>query len=97
MPETITSAISDRICRHMNEDHSDALVLYVQVFGEQSTAETAQLQAIDPEGMDLMAQIKEEHVPVRIKFDHTLKDAEDAHHTLIEMVKQARQMKNAGT
>ncbi|NES93575.1 MAG: heme iron utilization protein, partial [Okeania sp. SIO2B9] len=27
---------------------------------------------------------------IRIEFDHTLKDAEDAHHTLIDMLKQAR-------
>ncbi|WP_353735766.1 hypothetical protein [Okeania sp. SIO2B9] len=25
-----------------------------------------------------------------MEFDHTLKDAEDAHHTLIDMLKQAR-------
>ncbi|HAA29991.1 MAG TPA: heme iron utilization protein, partial [Cyanobacteria bacterium UBA8553] len=42
-------------------------------------------------GMDLNAQANGEAVTVRIEFDHVLKDAEDAHHTLIEMVKQARQ------
>ncbi len=40
--------------------------------------------------MNLSAQVAGETVPVRVEFDHTLKDAEDAHHTLIDMLKQAR-------
>jgi len=46
--------------------------------------------AIDAQGMDLKAQLNGEAVPVRIQFDHILADAEDAHHTLIDMLKQAR-------
>jgi putative heme iron utilization protein len=46
--------------------------------------------SIDAEGMNLKAQVNEEVVPIRIQFDHVLADAEDAHHTLIAMVKQAR-------
>ena len=92
MSEAITPAISDRICKHMNEDHGDALILYVQAFGNSPEAESAQMISIDPQGMNFSAQIKEETVPVRVEFDHTLKDAEDAHHTLIEMIKKARKM-----
>jgi putative heme iron utilization protein len=92
MSEAITPAISDRICQHMNEDHADAIVLYSKAFGSYFDTETAQMVSIDPQGMNLTAKIKGETVPVRIEFDHTLKDAEDAHHTLIEMVKQARKM-----
>jgi putative heme iron utilization protein len=40
--------------------------------------------------MDLTAQVNGEAIPVRIQFDHLLADAEDAHQTLIAMVKQAR-------
>ena len=94
MSETITPAISDRICKHMNEDHADAIVLYAQVFGNSPEAEAAEMISIDPQGMDLSAQIKGTTVPVRINFPRVLKDAEDAHYTLIDMVKQAR--KNAG-
>ncbi len=46
--------------------------------------------AIDSEGMDLTADVNGEAVPIRIQFDHVLADAEDAHQTLIAMVKQAR-------
>ncbi|ACK67970.1 conserved hypothetical protein [Rippkaea orientalis PCC 8801] len=90
MSEPITTTISDRICKHMNEDHSEAIVLYAKVFGNTPEAETAQMINIDPEGMNLSVQIKGETIPIRVTFDHPLKDAEDAHHTLIDMVKQAR-------
>ncbi|MDV3002135.1 MAG: hypothetical protein N5P05_003741 [Chroococcopsis gigantea SAG 12.99] len=90
MSETITPAISDRICAHMNQDHGDALVLYARVFGESPGTQSAQMISIDPQGMNLVASIEGESKPIRIQFDHTLESAEDAHHTLVDMIKQAR-------
>ncbi len=82
--------VSDRICKHMNDDHADAVLLYAQTFGNRKDATAARMVSIDPEGMNLEAQIEGSAVPVRVTFDRTLKDSEDAHHTLIDMVKQAR-------
>jgi putative heme iron utilization protein len=90
MSELISPAISDRICQHMNEDHGDAVTLYAKVFGNTPQAESATMVSIDPQGMNLEVQVATETIPVRVKFDRPLKDAEDAHHTLIDMVKQAR-------
>ena len=90
MSENFSDEISSRICNHMNEDHSDAVVLYAKTFGGVANATAAQMLSIDSEGMDLTAQVNGENVPVRIQFDRTLADAEDAHQTLIAMVKQAR-------
>ncbi len=90
MSEPITPAISDRICKHMNEDHSEAIALYARVYGNALETETATMNSIDPQGMNISAQITGKVVPVRVEFDHTLKDAEDAHHTLVAMIKQAR-------
>ncbi|RUT03522.1 heme iron utilization protein [Dulcicalothrix desertica PCC 7102] len=87
----ITIEVSSRICQHMNDDHSNAILLYAQAFGGLKEAQAAQMQAIDATGMDINAQVNGENVPVRINFDHVLQDSEDAHHTLIAMVKQARQ------
>ncbi|BDA67900.1 hypothetical protein RIVM261_025870 [Rivularia sp. IAM M-261] len=87
----ITIEVSSRICQHMNDDHSNAVLLYAQAFGGLKEAQAAQMQAIDATGMDINAQVNGENVPVRINFDHVLQDSEDAHHTLIAMVKQARQ------
>ena len=74
----------------MNDDHADAILLYAQTFGNSPEAIAAQMISIDPQGMNLSAQLRETTVPVRIEFGRVLKDAEDAHHTLIDMVKEAR-------
>ncbi|MBW4560432.1 MAG: DUF2470 domain-containing protein [Mojavia pulchra JT2-VF2] len=90
MSNEFSAEISSRICNHMNEDHADAVVLYAKAFGGVADATAAHLLSIDSQGMDLTAQVNEETVPLRIAFDHVLADAEDAHQTLIAMVKQAR-------
>lgn len=74
----------------MNDDHADAVVIYAKAFGGVTDAIAAEMLSIDAQGMDLTVQVNGEPVPVRIQFDHVLADAEDAHQTLIAMVKQAR-------
>jgi putative heme iron utilization protein len=90
MSENFSAEVSSRICEHMNEDHSSAVAIYAQAFGGLIEATSAKMLAIDAQGMDLIAKISGEDVPVRVNFDHELKDSEDAHQTLIAMVKQAR-------
>ncbi|MEH2054016.1 DUF2470 domain-containing protein [Nostoc sp.] len=90
MSKDFSTEISSRICKHMNDDHADAVVIYAKAFGGVTDASAAEMLSIDAQGMDLTAQVNGEAVPVRIQFDHVLTDAEDAHQTLIAMVKQAR-------
>ncbi|MEH2436274.1 MAG: DUF2470 domain-containing protein [Nostoc sp.] len=90
MSKDFSADISSRICKHMNDDHADAIVVYAKAFGGVTNAKAAQMLSIDAQGMDLTAQVDGETVPIRIQFDHVLADAEDAHQTLIAMVKQAR-------
>lgn len=90
MADIITPEISDRICKHMNDDHADAITLYAQVYGGVKQATAAEMVKIDPHGMDLLVQTDSDPTPIRIAFDHELKDSEDAHQTLITMVRQAR-------
>ena len=90
MADPLTPTISDRICKHMNEDHAEAVVLYAQVFGDRPQTEKAQMVAVDPQGMDLSIEVQETMEMLRIPFDHVLQDSEDAHQTLIAMVRQAR-------
>ncbi|NEP01985.1 MAG: DUF2470 domain-containing protein [Symploca sp. SIO2E9] len=94
MSEPFSTEVSDRICKHMNEDHADALALYAKTFGKSPDTEAAQMLSIDAQGMNLRATVNGSSVPVRIEFDHTLKDSEDAHYTLIDMIKKARGMVN---
>ncbi|HEY9660590.1 MAG TPA: DUF2470 domain-containing protein [Allocoleopsis sp.] len=91
MSNAFPPEVSDRICKHMNEDHADAVALYARAFGNVADCAAAKMLKIDAEGMDLLAQVQDAEQSVRIKFDHELQNAEDAHHTLIDMVKQARQ------
>ncbi|UBF26768.1 DUF2470 domain-containing protein [Kovacikia minuta CCNUW1] len=91
MPESFSPQISDRICKHMNQDHADAVLLYAKVFGNATDATAAAMVSIDAEGMNLTTQVNDgTTAPLRIPFDHLLQDAEDAHHTLIAMVKEAK-------
>jgi putative heme iron utilization protein len=90
MADPITPEVSDRICKHMNEDHAEAVLLYAKVYGKTESATKAAMSSIDPEGMNLDVSIDSEAVSLRIPFDRTLTDSEDAHQTLIGMVRQAR-------
>jgi len=91
MSEPITPAISDRICQHMNQDHQDALLLYAKFFGNAQSAQKAVMQSITPQSMKLLINGEANPQEIVIPFDHELADAEDAHQTLIKMLKQARQ------
>ncbi|MEM9807063.1 MAG: DUF2470 domain-containing protein [Cyanobacteria bacterium P01_D01_bin.56] len=90
MAEAITPPISDRICKHMNDDHADAVLVYAQKFGDATSATAATMKAIDTNGMDLEATVEGESTPVRISFERPLADAKDAHHMLVEMLKQVK-------
>lgn len=90
MTETITTTVSDRICKHMNKDHGDALVLYAQFFGKLSEIQSARMLSIDHQAMYLAIDNDSEQT-LKIEFDHQLENAQDAHHTLVAMMKEAKQ------
>lgn len=90
MAEPITVAVSDRICRHMNKDHGDAVLFYATVYGNQPAATTAAMTAIDPEGMTLEVTVAGQTTSLRVPFDHRLTGAEDAHQTLVAMLRTAK-------
>lgn len=85
--EKIDRKVSDRICKHMNKDHAEAVLTYAHRYGNQPLATAATLTAIDDTGMELTAKVNGETLPVHIAFDRPLKDAADAHHTLVAMLK----------
>lgn len=90
MADAFSPDVSDRICKHMNDDHAEAVLLYAKAFGGVTEAIAAQMLKIDESGMDLQIQQNDATAPIRITFDHRLQDSEDAHQTLIAMVRQAR-------
>lgn len=82
------SDAAPRIINHMNEDHADALQLYVQAFSNVTPNGPVRMQAIDAAGMTLRLEAVDH--TVHIPFDPPLTDADDAHHRLVQMVQQAR-------
>lgn len=89
MTDAFTPQISDRICKHMNDDHGDAIILYATAYGQLTDVTSAQMQSIDAEGMNLIAQVGGSDTPIRIAFPAPLADAKAAHKVLVEMIHQA--------
>jgi putative heme iron utilization protein len=96
--ERVAGELAAGICRHMNEDHADALILCARVYADLPGARAARLASIDADGMDLAVRVDDtgEEVRARIVFDHPLRDADDARQTLIEMVRRAAGAPNPG-
>ena len=90
MSDVFSPEVSDRICKHMKDDHASAIALYAKAFGGVVDVTAAKMLAIDAAGMDLAVQTATTETSLRVPFDHVLQDSEDAHQTLIAMVKQAR-------
>ena len=81
--DPLSPAVSDRICKHMNEDHASAVVAYARHYGGISDAQTATMRKVGAEAMQLEVDGRAVEVP----FDHTLSDSEDAHRTLVAMLR----------
>jgi len=67
----------------MNADHQDAVATYARHYGGLKQVSRAQMVAIEARWMELEVDGQ----PLRIAFDHPLQDSEDAHRTLVAMVK----------
>ncbi len=81
--DPLTSAVSDRICKHMNDDHADAVLAYAKHYGGVDSPGQARMVAVKPEAMELEV----DGATVTVAFDHTLSDSEDAHRTLVAMLR----------
>ncbi len=82
--DPLTPAVSDRICRHMNDDHGSAVAAYARHYGNCPQAAAVRLVAVTTNWMDLEVDGQQ---PLRIAFDHPLTDNEDAHRTLVAMLR----------
>ena len=81
--DPLSEAVSDRICRHMNKDHGEAVLAYARHYGGAQQASAARMLRVGPEAMELEVDGANLSVP----FDHVLSDSEDAHRTLVAMLK----------
>lgn len=75
---------------HMNDDHADSNLMYVQVYGKLTHATAARMVGLDRESMELDVTLPEGIQRTRIAFDHFLLDEKDAERTLVAMSRQAQ-------
>ena len=75
---------------HMNADHADSNLMYVQVYGQCWGATAAHIVTLDKDGMDLDVTIPDGTQRLRIPFDHRLEDEADAQRTLVAMSRYAQ-------
>ena len=76
--DPLTPAVSERICRHMNDDHASAVLAYARHFAGLTGARSARMVSVAPGAMTLDV----DGAMVDVAFDHSLSDSEDAHRTL---------------
>jgi putative heme iron utilization protein len=81
--DPLTPAVSDRICKHMNDDHVDAVLAYARHYGGVENPVEARMVAVKPHAMELEV----DGARVEVAFDHSLSDSEDAHRTLVGMLR----------
>ncbi|MCP9943384.1 DUF2470 domain-containing protein [Cyanobium sp. ATX 6E8] len=81
--DPLTPAVSDRICKHMNDDHAEAVVAYARHYAGIEAATAVRMVAVGPEAM----QLEVDGQMVEVRFDHTLSDSDDAHRTLVAMLR----------
>ena len=81
--DPLTTAVSTRICTHMNDDHAEAVLDYARHYGGIDAPKSARMVALTPNSMELEVDGSSLQIP----FDHTLTDSEDAHRTLVAMLR----------
>ena len=82
--EKLSPLASERICKHMNKDHQDAVDSYAKHYAGVNNAKDSQLMKVTSKDM----QISVNGTLVEIPFDHPLTSSQDAHQTLIAMLKE---------
>lgn len=89
--DPLTPDVSARICAHMNDDHADAVVAYARHYGGVSAPVQARMLEVQSDAMLLEV----DGTTLSIPFDHSLSDSEDAHRTLVAMLRAMPQPGNA--
>ena len=81
--EPLNKKVSERICNHMNKDHKNAVMIYASHYGGLKDFKEAIMTDLTSQHIELNV----DNQIIHITFDHALKDSEDAHRTLVAMLK----------
>jgi heme oxygenase (biliverdin-IX-beta and delta-forming) len=81
---------AEPIISHMNADHGDANLAYVQAFAGLREASAAEMVAVDARGMDFSVTIPAGEVPARVAFPSPVANAAAVQAVVIAMLGDAR-------
>ena len=56
--DPLTDAVSTRICKHMNDDHAEAVLAYAKHYGGVSNPAAARMVSVKAETMELEATVR---------------------------------------
>lgn len=79
------------ICKHMNEDHQEAMRAYAKAFAD-IDANAAKMIHVDSYGFDLIAITSAAHQPLRLDFPAPVSTTEELRKATVEMVRRAREL-----
>ena len=79
------------IIDHMNEDHTDIMVLYCQQLSQAKDTTEAQMVAVDRYGFEMSAMTSEGPRPIRLAFSQPVSNALQVREEMVALAKQVRQ------
>ncbi len=86
--------VASEIVSHMNNDHADANLLYVQILANLPSSSEAKMLGIDRYGVSLRALTEGGPRMARIGFTEPLTSAEEARPAIITLLNKARDIQN---
>ena len=88
--DPFTEDVVAQIMRHMNEDHPGDSRMIVQALGGRRDAESALMSGMDADGIDFVAVVGGESVPVRIPWSERLTERIQVRREVVRMSDEAR-------
>ena len=89
--EALDPEFARQVVAHMNEDHGDAVLLYVQVLAGKPDARKASLESIDLDKMVIATDLASPDEQVTVPLTPRPESADYIRAALISMAKRARQ------
>ena len=88
-PDPLAAAATD-IIAHMNDDHTEAMVLYCKAFSKATDATAAHMTGVDRYGFEMSAVTGQGPRPIRLAFAEPVSTSEEVRAALVVMLKDAR-------
>ncbi len=88
-PDPIAGYTED-IIRHMNADHSEAMVAFCRAFTEATDTTTAIITGVDRYGFEMSATTAAGPRPIRLAFSREVSNPQEVRREMVALDRQAR-------